>query len=309
MTMAKILTILEEIGLPKGVVNGVNGGRAAVDTLLDHPDVQAISFVGSSQVARHVYARAAAAGKRVQCQGGAKNPIVIAPDADVETTTAVVADSAFGCAGQRCLAASMAVLVGGARASFRESLREAAASRVTGSGLDAVQMGPVISAASKQRVEGLIGRAEADGARVTVDGRAPVITNFERGFFVRPTILEQLPWESDVARTEIFGPVLSLHEAETLDAALEIINRGEYGNMACLFTSSGDLARRFRSEADVGNVGINTGVAAPMAFFPFSGARGSFFGDLHGQGRDAFEFFTKEKVIVERWPRAVSRMF
>lgn len=309
LTMAHIFRILEELRLPSGTVNLVHGGRDAVDALLDDERVQAISFVGSSSTARYVYARAAAAGKRVQCQGGAKNPIVIAPDAHLETTTQVVADSAFGCAGQRCLAASMAVLIGDARHAFRESLRDAAASRITGFGLDAVQMGPVISAESKARIGALIGTAEQEGARVSVDGRDARVPGFDAGYFLRPTILEGLPLGSNVARTEIFGPVLSLHEADDLDEALAIINQGVYGNMACLFTASGDLARRFRSEADVGNVGINTGVAAPMAMFPFSGARGSFFGDLHGQGRDAFHFYTKQKVVVERWPRAVSRLF
>ena len=309
LTMTRVFAILAGLGLPPGVVNLVNGGREAVDALLDDVRVQAISFVGSSATARYVYARAAENGKRVQCQGGAKNPIVIAPDAHLETTTAVVADSAFGCAGQRCLAASMAVLVGEARAPFRDSLRHAAATRTTGSGLDEVQMGPVISAESKVRVQGLIATAEQEGASVSVDGRNPHIPGFEQGYFLKPTILEGLPLDSNVARTEIFGPVLSLHEADDLDEALAIINQGQYGNMACLFTASGDLARRFRSHADVGNVGINVGVAAPMAMFPFSGARGSFFGDLHGQGRDAFQFFTRQKVVVERWPRAVSRLF
>lgn len=309
LTMAHVFRILEDLRLPPGVVNLVNGGREAVDALLDDERVQAVSFVGSSNTARYVYARAAAAGKRVQCQGGAKNPIVIAPDAHLDSTVQVVADSAFGCAGQRCLAASMAVLVGDARAPFRDSLRDAAASRVTGFGLDPVQMGPVISAESKARIGGLIATGEQEGARVTVDGRNAAIPGYANGYFLKPTILEGLPLDSSVAHTEIFGPVLSLHEVDTLDEALAIINRGVYGNMACLFTSSGDLARRFRSEADVGNVGINVGVAAPMAWFPFSGARGSFFGDLHGQGRDAFQFFTKEKVVVERWPRAVSRLF
>ncbi len=309
LTMTHIFRILEELRLPPGVVNLVNGGREAVDALLDDERVQAVSFVGSSATARYVYARAAAAGKRVQCQGGAKNPIVIAPDAHLESTTQVVADSAFGCAGQRCLAASMAVLVGDARAPFRDSLRQAAATRVTGFGLDAVQMGPVISAESKTRIAGLIANAEQEGARATVDGRDSLVPGYENGFFLKPTILEDLPVDSAVARTEIFGPVLSLHEVDDLDQALAIINQGQYGNMACLFTSSGDLARRFRSLADVGNVGINVGVAAPMAMFPFSGARGSFFGDLHGQGRDAFQFFTKQKVVVERWPRAISRLF
>lgn len=309
LTMQRIFAILEDLKLPAGVVNLVNGGREAVDALLDHPMVQAVSFVGSSNTARHVYARAAASGKRVQCQGGAKNPIVIAPDAPVESTTAVLADSAFGCAGQRCLAASMAVLVGEARGVFRDSIREVAATRVTGYGLENVQMGPVISSASKTRIEALIGHAVTDGARASVDGRGARIPGFEEGYFVKPTVLEGLPFTSEVARTEIFGPVLSLHEVDDIDEAIARINNATYGNMACLFTSSGALARRFRSEADVGNVGINVGVAAPMAFFPFSGARGSFFGDLHGQGRDAVEFFTKEKVVVERWPKAISRMF
>lgn len=309
LTMTHVFRLLEELRLPAGVVNLVNGGREAVDTLLDDERIQAVSFVGSSAAARHVYARAAAAGKRVQCQGGAKNPIVIAADAHLDSTTQVVADSAFGCAGQRCLAASMAVLVGAARAPFRDSLRHAATTRLTGFGMDAVQMGPVISAESKTRIQGLIAGAESEGASVTVDGRDTTVSGFEKGYFLKPTILEGLPLNGAVAQTEIFGPVLSLHEADDLDQALAIINQGQYGNMACLFTASGDLARRFRSEANVGNVGINVGVAAPMAMFPFSGARGSFFGDLHGQGRDAFQFFTKQKVVVERWPLAVSRLF
>ena len=309
LTMQKIFEVFEAVKVPAGVVNLVNGGREAVDALLDHPVVQAVSFVGSSATAQHVYARAAARGKRVQCQGGAKNIVVIAPDAPIDGTTAVVADSAFGCAGQRCLAASMAVLVGGARQTFRDSIREAAAARVTGCGLDNVQMGPVISAASKSRIEALIAKALGEGARASVDGRGARIPGYENGYFVKPTVLEGLAMTSEVAKTEIFGPVLSLHEADDLDQAIAMINSATYGNMACLFTASGELARRFRSEADAGNIGINVGVAAPMAFFPFSGARGSFFGDLHGQGRDAVEFFTKEKVVVERWPKALSRMF
>jgi malonate-semialdehyde dehydrogenase (acetylating)/methylmalonate-semialdehyde dehydrogenase len=306
LTMQKVFELLERIGLPAGVVNLVNGGRATSENLIAHPLVRSVSFVGSSAAAKAVYAHAAAHGKRVQCQGGAKNPIVVLPDADPESSTPVIADSAFGCAGQRCLAASMAILVGGARGPFGESLREAAATRRTGFGLDeGVQMGPVITAQSRARIEGLLEKASGDGARLTVDGR---VTGGE-GYFVRPTILEGLPATSEVARTEIFGPVLSLHEAPDIDAALALVNSGAYGNMACLFTSSGEAARRFRSEAEVGNVGINIGVAAPMAFFPFSGARESFYGDLHGQGRDAVRFFTQEKVVVERWPREWSRKF
>jgi malonate-semialdehyde dehydrogenase (acetylating)/methylmalonate-semialdehyde dehydrogenase len=310
LTMQRVFQLLDSLGLPKGVVNLVNGGRDVVNAILDHPTVRAVSFVGSSAVARHVYARGAANGKRVQCQGGAKNPVVVLPDADLATASEIVADSAFGCAGQRCLAAAVAITVGTAGKSFTEAMREKAEQRVTGNGLqDGVQMGPVISPDSRARIESLIATAIDHGARAIVDGRRPALPGLERGNFVRPTVIEGLPLASDIARTEIFGPVLSIHHVDDLDAALAIVNAGAYGNQASLFTSSGASARRFRYEAEVGNVGINVGVAAPMAFFPFSGARESFFGDLHGQGRDAFEFFTQEKVAVERWPRAWSRKF
>lgn len=310
MTMAKVFALLDTIGLPAGVVNLVNGGRDAVDALLDHPVVRAVSFVGSSAVARHVYARAAASGKRVQCQGGAKNPVVILPDADIASAADIVADSAFGCAGQRCLAAAVAITVGDARASFGAAIQDRAANRVTGNGLDeGVQMGPVITPESRARIEALVGRAIQDGAKAVVDGRRPAIDKYPAGNFVRPTILDGLPLSSEITRTEIFGPVLTLHHVDDVDAAIARVNQGAYGNQASLFTASGASARKFRYEAEVGNVGINVGVAAPMAFFPFSGARESFFGDLHGQGRDAFEFFTQQKVVVERWPKAWTRKF
>ena len=310
LTMAKVFELIEHTGLPKGVINLVNGAKETVDALLDHPAIRAISFVGSSAVAKHVYARAAVNGKRAQCQGGAKNPIIVLPDADLQMTTQIAADSAFGCAGQRCLAASLAITVGDARDIFTEAIADAAAQRVVGYGLDAgVQMGPVISAQSRTRVEGLIQQSSAEGAQVLVDGRRPAIKGYERGHFVRPTILHNLHPDSEVARTEIFGPVLGLLHADTIDDAIRLVNSGKYGNMACLFTSSGSAARKFRYEAEVGNVGINVGVAAPMAYFPFSGWKDSFFGDLHGQGRDAVEFFTQEKVVVERWPKEWSRKF
>lgn len=307
LTMQRAFSLLAECGLPPGVANLVNGDRTTAEQLVSHRLVRAVSFVGSSAGARAVYALAASHGKRVQCQGGAKNPVVVLPDADVENSTAVIADSAFGCAGQRCLAASMAVLVGGAQGPFRESLRQAAAQRSTGDGLDpSVQMGPVISPQSQARITGLLDLAQRSGALLTVDGRD---SGMKAGNFIKPTIIENLPLDSDVAHTEIFGPVLSLHSVDSIDDALALVNDGAYGNMACLFTRSGDAARRFRSEAEVGNVGVNVGVAAPMAFFPFSGARESFYGDLHGQGRDAVRFFTQEKVVVERWPSEWSRKF
>jgi len=310
LTMQKIFYLIEEVGFPKGVVNLVNGMREAVDGILDHPAIRAISFVGSSPVAKYVYSRAAANGKRAQCQGGAKNPIVVLPDADMEMTTKITADSAFGCAGQRCLAASLVLTVGKAYEPFAQALAEIATNRKVGYGLDAgVEMGPVITAQSKERIESLIAHGVQEGAHILVDGRNPRIPNLERGFFVRPTILTDVPPEGDVARTEIFGPVLSLIHVETIDQAIELVNRGSYGNMACLFTSSGAAARQFRYETNVGNVGINIGIAAPMAFFPFSGWKDSFYGDLHGQGMDAVEFFTQKKVVVERWPGEWSRKF
>ncbi len=310
LTMQRIAELIEQAGLPKGVFNLVNGTSETVDAILDHPDIKAVSFVGSTPVAKHVYARAAANGKRAQCQGGAKNPIIILPDADLETTTRITADSGYGCAGQRCLAASLVVMVGDARKPFTDALAEAARSRVMGHGLDEkVQMGPVISPQSKARVETLIGKAMQEGATPIVDGRNAAVSGFERGNFVRPTLLDNLNPNGEIIRTEIFGPVLGLVHMKTIDEAIAFVNSGAYGNMACIFTTSGANARKFRCEAEVGNVGINIGVAAPMAFFPFSGARESFFGDLHGQGRHAIEFFTQTKVVVERWPKEWTRQF
>lgn len=306
LTMQMLMQAMQEAGLPAGVVNVVNGDREVSDWLMEHPLVRSVSFVGSSAGARAVYAKAASLGKRVQCQGGAKNPVVILPDADVETATAIVADSAFGCAGQRCLAASVAVLVGEAEGVFGEALREAAATRKTGNGFEDVQMGPVISAASRERLLGVLEEVESAGARLTVDGRTDELGP---GYFLKPTIVEGLAEESPLLRQEFFGPVLTVLRQPTIEAALEFVNSGAYGNMACLFTRSGEAARRFRTEAEVGNVGINVGVAAPMSFFPFSGARESFYGDLHGQGADAVRFFTNEKVVVERWPQMWSRKF
>ncbi|GHO79814.1 methylmalonate semialdehyde dehydrogenase [acylating] 2 [Ktedonobacter sp. SOSP1-85] len=310
LTMARVFELIDQLGLPTGVVSLVNGGKETVDALLDHPLVRAISFVGSSPVAKYVYSRAAANGKRAQCQGGAKNTVIVLPDADMEMTTRIVADSSFGCAGQRCLATSVAITVGEARTEFRERLTDAAVQRKVGSGLDSeVEMGPVITPESKQRIESLIAKGAGEGAELLVDGRNTQVKGYERGYFVRPTLLDNLAPQSELARTEIFGPVLSLIHVQDIDAAIELINASPFGNMACLFTNSGAAARKFRYEARVGNIGINVGVAAPMAFFPFTGWKDSFFGDMHAQGRDAIEFYTEKKVVVERWPREWSRKF
>jgi malonate-semialdehyde dehydrogenase (acetylating)/methylmalonate-semialdehyde dehydrogenase len=310
LAMQKVFDLIDRLGLPEGVVNLVNGTKSAVDAILDHPDIRAVSFVGSTPVARYVYGRATAAGKRAQCQGGAKNPIIVLPDADLEMTTRITADSAFGCAGQRCLAASLAITVGEAGRTFTDAITAAASSRVVGCGLDeGVEMGPVINAPSKSRIEGLIEKGAEQGARVLVDGRGAKVPGYEKGFFVRPTVLGDVSPDNELASTEVFGPVLGIMQVESVDDAIARVNRGRYGNMACLFTASGAAARKFRHEAEVGNIGINLGVAAPMAFFPFSGWKDSFFGDLHGQGRHAVEFFTQTKVVVERWPRDWHRQF
>jgi malonate-semialdehyde dehydrogenase (acetylating)/methylmalonate-semialdehyde dehydrogenase len=310
LTMARVIELIEEAGIPKGVVNLVHGTKDAVDALLDHPEVRAISFVGSTPVARYVYSRAAANGKRVQCQGGAKNPIVVLPDADLDMTTKIVADSAFGCAGQRCLASSVVIAVADASQPFTDRISDAAASRKVGYGLDAgTEMGPVISAESQARIETLIAQGITGGATAVVDGRKARVSGYENGHFIRPTVLADVDPAGELARTEVFGPVLSVMRAESVEAAIEMVNRSAYGNMACLFTTSGAAARQFRYEARVGNIGINVGVAAPMAYFPFSGWKESFFGDLHAQGRDAIDFYTEKKVVVERWPSNWSRKF
>lgn len=310
LTMRRAFELLEQTGLPKGVVNLVNGGKSAAEALIDHPKVRAISFVGSTPVAKYIYARAGENGKRAQCQGGAKNHVIVLPDADMPMATQIISDSAFGCAGQRCLAVSVAVTVGESQKTFRDSIADAASKIKVGDGLeDGVQMGPVITPQSKQRVESLIGAGEKQGAKLLLDGRNAKVSKHERGNFVKPTILDDVPVTSEITDTEIFGPVLSLVHARDLDEALAFLERSAYGNQASLFTSSGAAARRFRYEAPAGNIGINIGVAAPMAYFPFSGWKDSFFGVQHGQGRDAVEFYTEKKVVIERWAAEHSRKF
>lgn len=310
LTMVLAMRLIELTGIPKGVVNLINGGKETVDAMLDHPQIKAISFVGSSQVAHYIYSRGAANGKRVQAQGGAKNPVIVMPDADPEMTTNIIADSAFGCAGQRCLANSLVITVAEAKKSFSESICEAASSRVLGYGLDKdVQVGPVISSDSKTRIQSFIDNAHIENAKVIAGGKAVTVKGYEQGNFISPTVIENIKPDGKIATSEIFGPVLGLMHADTLEEAIAMVNKGKYGNMGCIFTNSGPAARKFRHEVDAGNIGINIGVAAPMAFFPFSGWNESFYGDLHAQGVHAIEFYTQTKVIAERWPKEWSRTF
>jgi malonate-semialdehyde dehydrogenase (acetylating)/methylmalonate-semialdehyde dehydrogenase len=310
MSSQKLFALIDQLGLPPGVIQLVNGGKEVVDAILDHYAIRAVSFVGSTPVAKYIYSRATANGKRAQCQGGAKNPVVILPDADMEMAAKIVADSAFGCAGQRCLAAATAVTVGGARAPFLELMRAIAASRQVGYGLDqGVEMGPVISQQSRERIESLIELGRKEGAEVLVDGRGRAVPGYEAGSFVHPTILDGVNPQGELARTEVFGPVLSMMHADGVDEAIALVNNNRFGNMAGIFTNSGAAARKFRYEANAGNIGVNIAVPAPMAFYPFSGWGESFFGDLHAQGRHGVEFYTETKVVVERWPREWSRTF
>ncbi|MFT6197419.1 MAG: malonate-semialdehyde dehydrogenase (acetylating)/methylmalonate-semialdehyde dehydrogenase [Nonlabens sp.] len=311
MTMQYVFDLIDKhINLPKGLLNLVHGGKESVDTLLQHPKVKTISFVGSTAVAKYIYSEGTKYGKRIQAQGGAKNPVVIMPDADIEMTTKIITDSVYGCAGQRCLAASIIVPVGDDKGMFKEALVEAAKSRTVGYGMDlSTEMGPVINSDSKLRVEALIEKGVHEGGNLLVDGRNPKVSGYEKGNFLSPSIIEGLPLDGELISTEIFGPVMSLVNFKQLDDTINFINKGRYGNMACIFTRDGLAARKFRSEVMAGNIGINIGVAAPVAQFPFSGWKESFFGDLHGQGRHAIEFFTQTKVVIERWPKNWSRKF
>jgi malonate-semialdehyde dehydrogenase (acetylating)/methylmalonate-semialdehyde dehydrogenase len=307
LSAVKLFELIHEAGFPKGVLNLVMGAKPAVDALLHHPEVRAISFVGSTPVARYIYAEGSAHGKRVQCQGGAKNYVVVMPDADIGMSAKIVSDSAFGCAGQRCLAVSVAVTVGDAAAKFPKALTELASSIKVGNGLDeGVQMGPVITPQSKERILGCIDKGVKSGGKLLLDGRQG---GNGKGNFINPTVISEIDSSNELTTTEIFGPVLTLNHVDDLDQAIEALAKSPFGNASSIFTSSGNAARKFRYEAPTGNVGVNIGVAAPMAYFPFSGWKDSFLGVLHGQGKDAIEFYTDKKVVIERWPKEWSRKF
>jgi malonate-semialdehyde dehydrogenase (acetylating)/methylmalonate-semialdehyde dehydrogenase len=303
LTATRLAELLDAAGLPKGVFNVVQGGRACVDALLVHPLVRAISFVGSTPVARHVFDVGTKHGKRVQAAGGAKNFILVMPDATITESVRGLVEAAFGCAGERCMSGSTAIAIGKAKELFIPELVTAAKSIRVGAAFrdEAAQMGPVITAQHRDRVNFLIDIGERDGARVAADGRAVKVADAPNGFYVGPTILDGVAPDATVMREEIFGPVLSVVHMDDLDAAIEVANRSAYGNGAAIFTNSGRAAREFRNRINAGMVGVNVAVPAPMAFFPFSGWNESFFGDLHLQGREGVAFYTQQKVTTSRW--------
>jgi len=295
----RLAQLFLEAGFPEGVLNVVHGAREAVDALLSNPGIAAISFVGSAPVARHVYEMAAANGKRVQALGGAKNHIVVMPDADPDVTVPAILNSAFGNAGERCLAGSVAVAVGQAADRLLDPLQAAAAKLVVGPGdQPGVQVGPLIRADHRDKVAGYVDKGVAEGATLVVDGRGEML---RPGFFLGPTILDRVTADMAVGHEEIFGPVLSVSRAASLDDAIAQANRMALGNMATIFTQSGRSAREFRERVEVGMTGINVPIAQPFAFFQFSGWKGSFYGDLHVHGTDGIEFYTRKKVVVTRW--------
>jgi len=302
LTHQRIVELAEEAGLPPGVLNVVHGARESVEAICDHPDIVGVSFVGSSRVAEIVYRRATAAGKRVQALGGAKNYMIVLPDADMDVALEACSGSIFGSSGQRCLAGSMVVGVGDAHPQIRERMLDSASSIRLGDGLlETTDMGPVISAAHRDRVTGFIDSGVADGARLSLDGRGATVAGLEGGYWVGPTVFEDVAPDISIGTEEIFGPVAGINRARDLDEAVAMMHGSRYGNACSIFTTSGKAAREFRYRAGISMIGVNIGVAAPMAFFPFGGSKASFYGDLKAQGKDAISFFTDQRVVISRW--------
>jgi malonate-semialdehyde dehydrogenase (acetylating)/methylmalonate-semialdehyde dehydrogenase len=304
LTMNRLAELMDEAGFPEGVLNVVNGSRDVSDALLKNPDVKGVSFVGSTPVARYVYSTATAGGKRAQCQGGAKNFLLVMPDADLDKIMPAVMNSVYGCAGQRCLAGANVVAVGDDAfyERLKTKLKASAEAMKTGYGIDeSVQMGPLRSKGAMDKVLSYIDTGLKEGAKLILDGRSIKVPGYENGYFIGPTIFDNVNPKSKIGSEEIFGPVMCLMRAKNFDEALRIIHENPYGNAASIFTSSGKWAREFKHLVQAGDVGVNIGIAAPVAFFPFSGWKDSFFGDLHGQGFDAINFFTERKVIISRW--------
>ena len=301
-THQRVVELAMQAGLPKGVLNVVHGAREVAEAILDHPDIKGVSFVGSSDVAKIVYARAAASGKRVQALGGAKNHMIVLPDADMDRVGQLLVDSLFGSTGQRCLAGSVIVGVADAYAPIRERMLDGANSLRIGDGMeDNVDMGPVISRKHRDRIKDYVREGERDGAKLILDKSEVKLDKYPNGHWIGPAIFEGVTPAMAVGKDEIFGPVAAMMKAKSLDDAVTLMHESGYGNATSLFTSSGRSAREFRYQAGISMIGINVSVAAPMAFFPFGGSRNSFFGDLKAQGKDSVEFFTDRRVIISRW--------
>ena len=299
LTPTRVVELLHDAGLPAGVMSLIHGGKESVDALLHHPLVKAVSFVGSTPIAKYIYTTAAAQGKRVQALGGAKNHLIVMADADMPKTVEAIIGSAFGAAGERCLAGSVLVPVGDAAGPLLELLVKRTRELTVGDGSEAgTEMGPLVTSDHCKKVEGYVEKGVAEGATPLVDGRERKAAG---GFFLGPTIFDHVTPEMTIAKEEIFGPVLSVMRVKTLDDAIHLVNRSQFGNATAIFTSNGKSAREYSSRCEVGMVGINVGVAAPMAFFPFAGWKNSFFGDLHAHGKDAVSFYTEQKVIMSRW--------
>jgi len=302
MTQTKIFEILDDVGLPEGVVNMVHGSRDVVNGLLDHPDIQGISFVGSTPTAQYIYKRCGETGKRVQALGGAKNVVAVMPDADLDNAMPSLITSFYGCSGQRCLSGSILAPVGDAADEVIERFTTEARALKTGDGLDAqTTMGPVVSAAHRERVLGFIETGISEGAELVLDGRDVAVPELPDGFFVGPTIFDRVTPEMTIAGQEIFGPVVSVIRCDDLKAAIDLVNTRNYANAACIYTQSGPAAREFKYRVNPSMVGVNIGVAAPMAYFPFGGYGNSMFGDIKAHGQEIFQFFTDTKVVIERW--------
>lgn len=302
LAAVRMAELFAECGAPKGTLNVVHGTRAVAESIMSHPQVRAVSVVGSSPIARHVYTTAAANGKRVQALGGAKNALIVMPDANIAPTVESIIGSVYGCAGQRCLAGSNIVAVGDVAKPLLNALLDAANNLKLGFGLRPdTTMGPVITAQAKERVLRYVDDGVNEGAQLVRDGRADKVEEFPNGYFVGPTIFDDVHPDMGIAKDEIFGPVLNVLRVRDLDEAIEMTNASPFGNSASIYTTNGGSAREFRKRIEAGMLGINLGVPAPMAFFPFSGWKGSFFGDLHAQGKDGIEFYTRRKVVTSRW--------
>ncbi|RLV55170.1 CoA-acylating methylmalonate-semialdehyde dehydrogenase [Aeromicrobium phragmitis] len=298
-----VARLYQEAGLPDGVFNVVHGDKVAVDALLDHEHVDAVSFVGSTPIARYVHDRAIGNGKRVQALGGAKNHAVVMPDADLDFAADHLVASGYGSAGQRCMAISAVVAVGPAADALVDKLRDRTLDVRVGPGLDPeAEMGPLVTAAARDRVVSYVEQGEAAGAKVVVDGRDHTVPGHENGFFVGPTLIDHVTTEMSVYTDEIFGPVLSVLRVDSLDEALALINANPYGNGTAVFTSSGEVARRFQRDVQVGMIGINVPIPVPMAYHSFGGWKDSMFGDHHVHGPEGVRFYTRAKVVTQRWP-------